>query len=163
MIFLTVGWQLPFDRLVSAVDAWAAGHPEQEIFGQILNRGAHCYVPRHFEHVAQLPPGAFAEKCQRATLLVGHAGTGTLITAMTYQKPLVMMPRRAKLGEHRNDHQLATASRFADISGVTVVEDSAELAAALDHAINTEMIGVHAPPEADADLIATIRTVIIQR
>ena len=35
------------------------------------------------------------------------------------------MPRRADLGEHRNDHQRDTAAEMSRLSNVTVVEDSA--------------------------------------
>ena len=36
-LFLTVGTQLPFDRLTRAVDAWLDDHPEyaDHVFGQI--------------------------------------------------------------------------------------------------------------------------------
>ncbi len=59
MIFLTVGTQLPFDRLVAAVDAWAARQPGQEVFGQISDPGPAGYRPKHFAWVADLDPAAF--------------------------------------------------------------------------------------------------------
>ncbi len=57
---------------------------------------------------------------QAATAIVAHAGMGTILTALEMGKPLLVMPRRAALGEHRNDHQLATASRFAELGRVKV-------------------------------------------
>ena len=47
MIFVTVGAQLPFDRLVSVVDEWAGSTGRSDVFGQIA-RGKR---PRHFESV----------------------------------------------------------------------------------------------------------------
>ena len=41
MIFVTVGSQLPFDRLVRAVDDWAAGNGGAAAFAQI---GASSYL-----------------------------------------------------------------------------------------------------------------------
>ena len=35
MIFATVGTQLPFDRLIVALDQWAASSPDVEVFAQI--------------------------------------------------------------------------------------------------------------------------------
>ena len=35
MIFATVGTQLPFDRLIAAVDRWAGTRPGREVFAQI--------------------------------------------------------------------------------------------------------------------------------
>jgi len=38
MIFVTVGAQMAFDRLIRAVDAWAGVHPAVSVFGQIGHR-----------------------------------------------------------------------------------------------------------------------------
>ena len=57
---------------------------------------------------------------------------GTILTALELGTPIVVMPRRAALGEHRNDHQLATARRFAEQGSIGVAFDEAELHAALD-------------------------------
>ena len=35
MIFVTVGAQMPFDRLTSSVDRWAASHPTSDVVAQI--------------------------------------------------------------------------------------------------------------------------------
>jgi UDP-N-acetylglucosamine transferase subunit ALG13 len=49
MIFLTVGTQFPFDRLVRAVDeAFDNGAIDEEVFAQI---GETSYRPRNFEQV----------------------------------------------------------------------------------------------------------------
>ena len=126
MIFLTLGTHEPFDRLVRAVDAWAAETGRgTEVFGQITDHPG--YEPKSFDWVATLPPEAYRARCQEASLIVAHAGMGSIITAMTYRKPIVIMPRRASLGEQRNDHQLATAERFGSRPGVFVAEDEVAL------------------------------------
>jgi hypothetical protein len=43
------------------------------------------------------------------------------------------MPKLARLGEHRNEHQLATARRMMSMGNVTVAFDEAELREKLDH------------------------------
>ena len=65
-----------------------------------------------------------------ADAVVAHAGIGTILGALELGKPTVVMPRRAALGEHRNDHQLATARRFSG-PGIAVALDEHELAAEL--------------------------------
>ena len=35
MIFVTVGYQMPFDRMVESIDRWAGRHPDAAIFAQI--------------------------------------------------------------------------------------------------------------------------------
>jgi len=55
-----------------------------------------------------------------------------ILGALEMGRPLLVMPRRAALGEHRNDHQLATARRFAELGSVSAAFDEAELHAKLD-------------------------------
>jgi UDP-N-acetylglucosamine transferase subunit ALG13 len=50
---------------------------------------------------------------------------------MQVRKPLLVMPRRADLGEHRNDHQFATARRFRELNQIMVAMDEGELLAQL--------------------------------
>lgn len=127
-IFVTVGAQMPFDRLIDAVDAWAASHPEHAIRAQI---GESALAPARMEWTRFLPPAELARAYDDADAVVGHAGTGTIFGALERNKPLVVMPRRAELRETRNDHQVATARRFAERFGVTVAWDEHELAAKL--------------------------------
>jgi UDP-N-acetylglucosamine transferase subunit ALG13 len=107
VIFLTVGTQLPFDRLVEAVDEWAATAGE-DVFAQI---GPTALRPRHIEYVQFVSAAECANRMQAASYIVAHAGMGTILMALQLGKPLLVMPRRADLGEHRNDHQRANARR----------------------------------------------------
>lgn len=129
MIFVTVGTQLPFDRLVLAVDAWAAAHPDVEVFAQTGPTG---HPPKHLRHVEFLKPARAEELMRNAELIVAHAGIGSIVSALRFQRPIVVMPRRADQREHRNDHQLATAKRLVGRPGVFVVWDADELANRLD-------------------------------
>ena len=74
----------------------------------------------------------------KAKVIVSHAGMGSILTAIEAGKPVILMPRRADLGEHRNDHQRDTAAEMATLSNVTVVEDGAALARALNAALARE-------------------------
>lgn len=127
MIFLTVGTQFPFDRLVRAVDDLAGrGSIGQEVFGQIGEGG---YQPVHFNSVPRLDKVQFDRCLQSASALIGHAGTGTVTLALDRQKPLLVMPRLQRYGEVVNDHQLAFARRFASLGLILMALDSTELAA----------------------------------
>jgi len=123
VIFLTVGTQLPFDRLVAAMDEVAPDLGE-EVFAQIGN-GA--YQPRNFAHVARMAPEEFTERFQMARVVVGHAGIGTMLSGQQHGKPVVVMARRHALGEHRNDHQVATVAQLRRIPGVHVIETAKDL------------------------------------
>ncbi len=128
MILVTVGTQFPFDRLVKAMDAWAGDH-EDEIFAQI---GPARYRPEHFPYVEFTSPEALQKKTEEADIVVAHAGMGTIISALVLGKPVIVMPRIASLGEHRNDHQLATVRKLSQRFDIEVVNDAQELHAALE-------------------------------
>jgi len=157
VIFLTVGAQMPFDRLVRAVDDWAVSRSRTDVFGQI---GAAGYTPRGIKHCEFLEPADFVRRVSEAQVIVAHAGMGSIITALTSGTPIVIMPRRAKLRETRNDHQFATAQRFAARDGVYVAMDERELCLALDR---VEELSANAPIGAEASdrLINRIRSFII--
>lgn len=132
MIFATVGTQLPFDRLLLALDTWAALHRHVPVIAQ-TGRSSRTYA--HLQTCAHLDQSAFAATLAAARVVVAHAGMGTILTALDLGKPLILMPRRVALGEHRNDHQQDTAAEMARLPAVTVVETSEALCVALNRAI----------------------------
>jgi len=129
MIFATVGTQLPFDRMIRAIDEWSALSGRSDILAQI---GVSDFRPRHIQWVQSLRPAEFDRRFSEADLIISHAGMGTIITALELGKPIIVVPRRADLGEHRNDHQLATAKRFADMGLVSVAFQESELGKRID-------------------------------
>ena len=129
MIFVTVGAQMPFDRLVHAVDAWACERGRTDVFAQI---GESDTPPGHIEWARFLSPPEFASRVREADLIVAHAGTGSIISALRAGKPIVVLPRHSSLKETRNDHQIATAERFASTEGVYSAMDLDELTERLD-------------------------------
>lgn len=134
MIFFAVGTQLPFDRLAKSLDLWCAESGRgNEVFGQVGKLGATHYQPQHYQWQPRIEPDEFNHRIETADVIVSHAGMGTIITALYLQKPIILMARRAHLGEQRNDHQFATLKRFKDRPEVHAVETPEELAAALDH------------------------------
>lgn len=124
MILITVGTQLPFDRLIKAMDDLAADYPVP-FFAQI---GKGTYQPKNMEWVTNIDPSRFDELFSKATVIVSHAGIGTVLTAQRYKKPIVLVPRRAALSEHRNDHQLATVNQLDKRPGIYVAYSEADLA-----------------------------------
>jgi UDP-N-acetylglucosamine transferase subunit ALG13 len=156
MIFVTVGSSSPFDRLIRAVDEWAELRGRSDIFAQI---GLSNYRPKHIEAVQKLDPAQFCDRVHAANLVVAHAGMGSIITALEIGRPIVVMPRRAHLGETRNDHQFATAKEFNNLQGIIVAFDEEELLLRLDQA-ETRAATTQIRSEASPQLISTIRTFI---
>lgn len=129
MIFVTVGGQLPFDRLVHVVDSWAMRRGRHDVFAQV---GRSTSPPAYIRWERFLSPDDFESKAREAQVIVAHAGMGSILTAFELGKPIIVMPRRAHLGEHRNDHQWATVKHLGEQRGVTVAADEDELLARLE-------------------------------
>jgi UDP-N-acetylglucosamine transferase subunit ALG13 len=157
VIFVTVGTQLAFDRLVGAVDSWAGSASSRpEIFAQI---GPSDLQPRNIDYARFVSPDECLRHMRSADAIVAHAGIGTILTALEMGKPLLVMPRKASLGEHRNDHQMATVSRFAT-GAIDVAPNEIELARRLDRLgerVASPRISSSAPPEFLEKLAACIR------
>jgi UDP-N-acetylglucosamine transferase subunit ALG13 len=132
VIFVTVGAQMPFDRLVRSVDEWADSHQREDIFAQI---GTSSYRPRHIRHSQFIAPAEFRRHVERADVIVAHAGMGSIISAVELGKPILVMPRRGDLGETRNDHQVATAERFGSLRLIEVATNERELGRKLDEIV----------------------------
>ncbi len=153
MILVTVGTQLPFDRLVFAVDEWARVSSRQDVFAQIGPEGT---PPQHIAWARGMSPAEFKEKLSAASAVVAHAGMGTIINALTAGKPIVVLPRKASLGEHRNEHQIATVRELSARGRVHAAMDEDELRSILDRLDDLPSL----PPigdAADPSLIEFIR------
>jgi UDP-N-acetylglucosamine transferase subunit ALG13 len=163
MIFVTVGAQMPFDRLVGAVDAWAARRHRDDVFAQIGDGGAE---PRHLRWVRRVDPDEFRRLVRECDVVVTHAGMGTILSALELGKPIVVMPRRGSLRETRNDHQVATAEMFRAQGRVQVAEDEAQMGAVLDHVETigaADRIASRASPELLLALRDFVRTAQAKR
>jgi UDP-N-acetylglucosamine transferase subunit ALG13 len=157
VIFVTVGTQLAFDRLIGAIDDWAGAAPGREVFAQA---GPTQLQPRHIEYAPFVDPEECRARMLAADAIVAHAGMGTILTALEMGKPLLVVPRRAALGEHRNDHQLATARRFAELGKVKVAFDEHELPALLDE-IGRLPAQSRISPYASDEFVAALRAFIL--
>jgi len=125
MLFLTVGTQFPFDRLVRAVDnILDEGLLDEEIFAQV---GKSPYRPRNFESVAFMEKKVFDKYMKEASGIISHAGMGTIIMALDNEKPLLVMPRLKKYGEIVNNHQINIARKFEELGHILVAYQEEEL------------------------------------
>ena len=129
MIFVTVGAQMPFDRLIEAVDQWAEKNRNIYVYAQI---GDTQYEPRNIRWSKFVNPDQLRTLVQTADVVVSHAGMGTILTALQSGKPILVMPRRGTLRETRNDHQVATAKQLGSLDLVSVAWDEDELLGKLD-------------------------------
>ena len=203
MIFVTVGTQLPFPRLVAAMERHAAGTDEPVIVqagpaggggrGEARGDGSGGRGDRraggrgkgsgageaggrgdgspdwtrdgsgewpHLDLRTRLDPAEFDALFLAARVVVGHAGIGTILSARRHRRPLVILPRRHALGEHRNDHQLATARAVAALPGIHVAWEAEDLPPLLDDPALEAAVDVPGP--ALPALIARLRDFIAE-
>jgi UDP-N-acetylglucosamine transferase subunit ALG13 len=127
VIFVTVGTQLPFDRLIEAIDT-IAPTLDEPVFAQT---GTSTYVPRNIEWSARIRALEVDTLFAKARVVVAHAGIGTILTCQRVGRPVILFPRMAVHGEHRNDHQLATVSQMEGRPGIHVARTVEDLRALL--------------------------------
>jgi UDP-N-acetylglucosamine transferase subunit ALG13 len=130
MIFVTVGTDQPFERMIKIIDNWARENQRTDVFAQI---GESANPPAYIQYSRLLEPPEFAKKLAEADLIIAHAGMGTILSALRYGKPILVFPRRASLGEQRNEHQLATARHLSALGKVNVAFDDDALRDKLAH------------------------------
>jgi len=129
MIFVAVGTQFPFDRLIKMMDDWAATHSEQ-VIAQI-SEGE--YLPKHIKWQRFLDGKQYNKNIREASVFVSHAGMGNIISAREQQTPIIVMNRQYKLGEHRNDHQADGLKWMGKLDGVYTASTQEELFSHLEN------------------------------
>lgn len=124
MIYVTLGTMfLDFERLVTAMDRIAEDTGEQVV----IQVGMSARRPRHCAWFDFLPRDACLELQRYARVIVGHAGIGTAIDALSVKRPFIVVPRLKRYREHMNDHQIEIADAIARRGWGRKVLDIAEL------------------------------------
>jgi len=135
LIFLTVGnWHKGFNRLVKAVDDLKGCHAiTEEIIAQI---GPGSYKPKYFTAMAFCSTDDFVSNIKAARVVITHAGVGAISQAAKLKKPVIVVPRKASLGEHFDDHQFSTAKVFETEGKILVAYEISELPDKLEQTKN---------------------------
>lgn len=142
-----------FGRLLDGVAAIAHELP-QPVFVQ---SGSTPYHADGCEGAPFLAMSEFENRVARSTLLIMHAGAGSMITAVRAGKVPVVMPRRACHGEHVDDHQVEFARELLQAGRIVVAEEPVDLLSAVHEALarqgNTQRAG---QPPAMVGMIADV-------
>ena len=155
MILGTVGMHAQgFNRLVVAMDQIAS----QIIERVIIQIGSSTYIPHHAEYF-QFTSGKHMEQLiSNARVIVSHAAAGSVLSGFRMDKPMVLVPRFKKFGEHYDDHQLQLAQILAKQERVVALIEPGimNLQEAIDQAIQLCRF-----PSADYQLRDTLREQLI--
>jgi len=93
--------------------------------------------PRDWAEAAWLdfvPFEALRDLMSDADAVVCHAGVGTIMTALSFGRRPVVIPRRAANGEHVDDHQLQIVAKLSERGFVVPVTDEGGIVAAVEQA-----------------------------
>lgn len=126
MIFVAVGTQkFQFNRLLKEIDRLVnSGAIQEEVFAQIGN----CdYKPQYYSYEQFLSKEEFEAYVQRCDVLITHSGVATIIAGLMKKKPVIVMPRLAKYGEHVDDHQVQIADSFEEQNFILKCNDEKKL------------------------------------
>ena len=129
MIFVAVGTQLAFDRLIKYMDEWASINSEK-VIAQIAEG---TYLPKHIEYKKYYNNDEYIAMVKESSIFVSHAGMGNIFTAKELMTPIIVVNRQFKLNEHRNDHQVDGLKWMAKLKGVYTATTKDELFDYLKH------------------------------
>jgi UDP-N-acetylglucosamine transferase subunit ALG13 len=141
VIFLTVGTHHQrFDRLLDALDVLA----EEDLIVQ-YGPGA----PPALATVAKpfMPFDEMLSHFRSADTVITHAGVGSILCASREGHVPLVVPRRADLGEHVDDHQVELTRKLAARGNVIAIWEMSELAGAVATARERGSGGLTVDPE----------------
>jgi UDP-N-acetylglucosamine transferase subunit ALG13 len=103
MILVTVGTEkFQFNRLIRAVDEYCGLNKRQAF----IQTGSSSYKPNNCEWSKFLNYREMQEMINAASVIVAHAGAGTLLSCISNKKVPLVAPRLSRFGEHVDDHQV---------------------------------------------------------
>ena len=119
--------------------------------------------PVHVGHARMVPIGHLTQMIDAASLVVSHGGPGSIMPVFASGRPLVLVPRQHRFGEHVDDHQVDFCRRVAARRGLTCVEDIATLGDAIDAAFAGGTAGMRAqegPPAGVHELALRVDAIL---
>lgn len=130
MIFVTVGTgnTYGFERLIRKMDE-IAREIDEEIIAQI---GCTSYIPTNITYYRFIEKNDSENLFRNSRVIVCHSGIGSILTAIKFNKPVIIVPRRKKYNEHFDDHQIEIASELEKNSQLKVVHNVEDLLNALN-------------------------------
>ena len=136
-LFVPLGTQkFPFNRLIAALNRLV----EKGLYKpeEIVMQSSVYEVEPKFTHYELIPAAQFDELIDKAQLVITHSGVNSIISCMKRKKPLIIVPRMKKYGEHVDNHQEEIAELMRRKFDVVVVEDLSKLEDAIEEAKHHE-------------------------
>jgi UDP-N-acetylglucosamine transferase subunit ALG13 len=112
MILILLGTiKLDFKRpLVEVDDLCQQGIINEKI---IVQAGFTTYLSKYLEIIPFIDPEIIDDLLSEARLVITHAGSGSVISALKKEKKIISIARYAEYNEHVDNHQLDLLNEFA--------------------------------------------------
>ena len=113
MIFCILGTQdKKFPRLIEAIEREVKNNNIKEKV--IVQAGQTKYETEeeNIEIIDFISPEDFEKYIKESNFIITHAGVGTILTALNFNKKIIAVARLKKYKEHVNDHQLELLESF---------------------------------------------------
>lgn len=120
LILVIVGLAYDFDRLIKEMDK-IAGRIDEKVIMQIGN--AKNYEIKNAEYFRFSSREDIERLCEKARVVVCHAGIGSILTVIRHNKPIIVVPRKKIYGEAMDDHQIEISKEWGKEGKITVVYD----------------------------------------
>ena len=135
MIFVTVGTHYKgFERLIKKMDEIAAEIDDEVI----MQTGYTKYKPKSAKWFNFMEYDEILNWYKKANIIVSHAGAGTLLDAMSFEKRVIVIPRLKKFDEHIDDQQLELAEALENSGRVTAVYNIEKLEEVVTNSISND-------------------------
>lgn len=132
MILIILGTQkFQFNRLLKEVDRLIAKKKiNEDVFAQV---GYSNYKPINFKYCKFLTYDLLQEYIKNSDIVISHAGTGSIMNSLKYQKKVIAVPRLAQYKEHVDDHQVQIIDEFNKLNLLEAVYNVDDLEKALNN------------------------------
>lgn len=122
MVLVTLGTQdKPFERLIRAVEKQIDnGNITDEV---VVQAGSTKYKSDKMKIVDYFPIEEFDDIINKASIIISHAGVGSIITALKNNKKVIAAARLKMYGEHVNDHQKQILENFSQNGYILKLDD----------------------------------------
>jgi UDP-N-acetylglucosamine transferase subunit ALG13 len=133
--FVSIGNALqPFPRLLDAVCSVANDLP-QPVIVQYGNTPFQC---SYCQGIDFMEMSEFQSHIKESELVILHAGAGSLINAIQLGKTPVVLPRKAELSEHIDNHQVEFSQELSKSNKAIVVDSVDNILSATKRAIEIQ-------------------------
>lgn len=122
MVLVTLGTQTyKFERLLEIVEQLIIdGKITEKV---IVQSGNTNYKSEHMELFSFVSMEELSKLISECSILITHAGVGSIMEGLNNGKKVVVLPRLAKYNEHVNDHQEQIVEGFIKGGYIISLED----------------------------------------